>query len=174
MSGRPKRPADAEADELAGLIREAHGATRDLRQLLRELREVRAAFPAAAHDLLQDLLNAHLEMINDALDRAAEHVQKVIRQQEQATREHYTRMLGEEGRDLILNTCAMVLHLAAPHVTVSSYKDELARVATQHWVTGCSCKGCLLVAGTGAGDVYVVTDPADAPPGSLIIDGRQP
>lgn len=166
------RGPEEAAAELRELTREANGAVKDLRQVLREARELRARMAAEAEQLLEDRLNAHMDEINGALNDAAAHVQQVITSQEQATREHYAKVLGVSGQKLVSVTCAQILHLAMPEVTVADWLARLARDGERCRNAGCSCLGCVTL--TRPGGVRVVTDPADALPGSVIIDLREP
>lgn len=85
--------ADAAAAELRELIREAHGATRDLTRLLRECREMKAhlaheaeaaANQAATDEInrfsrhLQQEMNRHAANLNASVDRAQRHIVKSL------------------------------------------------------------------------------------------------
>lgn len=65
---RREQPADP-ADELRALIREAHGAAKDLSGLLRECRELRAG-------LLREVGEAAHQEAGDQLARFARHLQQ--------------------------------------------------------------------------------------------------
>jgi len=169
--------ADAAAQQLRELLGEARGTVKDLTKLLRELRDIRAALPAETDKLMETLLNAHIGEVNTALNETINDVQKLIRGEEQKTREHYQDLLGQDGADIIIKTCAMVMHISDPAVSCEEWAREFYKTYNRHKARGCSCTGCLTVAKSigdtsQRGQVLVVTDPADAPPGSIIIDGR--
>lgn len=164
----PDRAAEAAA-ELRELTREANGAVKDLRQILREARELRAGMKAEAGSLLEEMLNAHIGEISDALEKATDDVNKVIRNQEEQTRQHYSQLLGTTGQELISDTCAMILHLGLPSVPVAEWTVRLGAERTRHLDRGCPCEGC---AGLGSPKVFVTTDPALAPEGSIVFDLR--
>lgn len=89
---RREQPADP-ADELRALIREAHGAAKDLSGLLRECRELRAGLirevGEAAHQEASDQLqrfarhlqgemNDHAARLNASVRRAQDHIVKSL------------------------------------------------------------------------------------------------
>lgn len=86
-------PADEAAAELRELIREAHGATRDLARVLRECRELRAELANQARDAaaaaanaeierfsrhLQNEMNRHAADLNAGVARAQNHIIKTL------------------------------------------------------------------------------------------------
>lgn len=163
------------AAELRELVREANAAVRDLAPLLRELRQLRAAMPAAAEDYLAGVLNAHTDEISELLNERTAETNTYIAEQERQTRAHYQALLSQDVKDLILRTCGIVLHLTGPSITVEEWMAQLTREADRHRAAGCTCNGCGIVASPpvpAAGRVFVVTDPRDAPPGTMIIDAR--
>jgi hypothetical protein len=175
MSRQGADPAAAAAAELRELIREAHGAVKDLAALLRELRELRAAIPAEAEKFLEDALNVHTGEINSHLDAGIGAVNRLITREEERARVHYQELLGQGGAELILRTCALVLHVSVPTITVEDWVEKFVANAQSHIEDGCSCTGCLTIMhGAGLGGVIDMTS-GDLPAGAeLVIDTREP
>lgn len=174
--GKQQPPAD-EQEQLRQLTREAHETIKDLCLLLREYQQTRAGLEAAADKLLEGMFNSHIGKINDALNDATAHVQKVIRNQEEQTRRHYGELLGSDTANLILRTCAMVLHLSVPTITVERFMEKIAEGSNLHQTGGCSCLGCMTVAAALEHDIVVTTpDMVDEvqkrDPSRIVIDMR--
>lgn len=143
--GKQQQPAD-DKEQLRELIREGHEVIKDLGILLRELRHARAMLPVTAEQLMESATNAHMNEVDNALNEATAHIQKVIRNQEEQTRRHYSELLGADTANLILRTCAMVLHLTYPKITVDGFLERIMLEGLEHKRTGCSCLGCMTIA----------------------------
>lgn len=133
-------PAD-DQEQLRQLIREGHETIKDMRLLLRECQQARAVLPAEA----EKLINSHIVTINDALNDATAHVQKVITKQEEQMRKHYGELLSEDSATLILRTCCMLLHLYDSRLTLEEWISAIRARCTAHLEVGCSCLGCITV-----------------------------
>lgn len=150
MSGRPK---NTEAEDLRQLTREAHEAIKDLRLGIREIRAERAEHVSFLADSLQLAANAGIERIGNEAQTALDFLQAEI----QKVTDHLNALLGSHSAEDL--TEAIV--------------TEAARSLASQLTLGLDEHGQLVIKPREQpGQVFVTTDPALAPPGSIILDGR--
>lgn len=169
--GKPRFSDLSEEDQLKvkrEVARELNEAAQNARDAGRQLAAAVGALEADISKTTEAIVNAHMDEVNKHLNQALADLNAVIKREEARTREHYTNLLSADADELILNTCAMVLHLAVPTITIENWREQLNIRSAEHLQAGCTCNGCRLA---GA-QVFVTTDPALAPPGTIVIDGR--
>jgi len=161
MSGRQKPSAADPREELRELTRDAHAAVKDLRQALREAREVSHRLQAEHVAALGKSMSLATAAAEETLLGAASHLQ----QQASLVTGHVAELLGAGDASAL-----------ADRITDRAASD-LARLLSAELILPPGTKVTMRDRGVlpplpGAGQVFVVTDPADAPPGSVVIDGR--
>lgn len=158
MSGRPRPGRGDAAEQLRELTREAHAAAKDLRLAIRETREEAARLQASHQAAAAAAAAAAVADASDQLRRAAGHLQ----QQSNLVTDHIARLLGTASAEEITDEI------------ISRSSADLARMLSAELLLPPGAALQLRSRGrTGAaGELYITTDPALAPPGSVIIDGR--
>jgi len=155
VSGRPKRPAGAGADDLRELTRQAHEAVKDLRLAQREVRQdldrARAGHQRLAEQAIALAVSAGVERIEDVTQDALDFFQ------------------GELDR--VMEYTTALIGAGSAQELVQVIVNEAARSLAGQLILGLGSDGQSAVL-PRPGRVYVTTDPALAPPGSLVIDGR--
>lgn len=150
MTGSPK---PTEAETLRQLTREAHEAIKDLRAAAKELRAERAAHAAFLEDACQRAGNDGADRVMKAaqlaLDILQGEVDKVIG--------HQAALLG--AADMTELTNAIVGQAA------SSLASQLLLAIDEEGKPEIRRREHI-------GEIFVTTDPANAPPGSIILDAR--
>lgn len=149
MSGREKHaPADpaAEREQLRQLTRELHEAAQHAADERRALAAARAEIIGEIETLTEYLLGEQTTAVKAALDAQMAAVQGWITSAETQIREGFAAEMGAAGAtDVVIRTCAMILHLSEPGLSVDEWVGNMKDVAAMHTVTGCSCLGCLAV-----------------------------
>jgi hypothetical protein len=146
MSGRQKQPLtpEQEREQLRQLTRELHEAAQGARDAARDLRAARKEITAETGAAVRQMTEERWAELALYFDERWDDMNRVIGSGERQTREHYAEMLRADGRELILRTCAMVLHLSIPGVTVDGWLQQIAEDTANHRLRGCSCTGCLV------------------------------
>lgn len=165
MSGKtkPGRPVPgSEAEQLREATRAAHEAARDLRQALAEARQLREESRRLQRD--------HVAALGETLAKAtAAGEEKIFNAVNQAL-EH-----GQSEINAVLDFLDKILGVAdAGGLGKVIVDDAAAKIAAQlsaelELPPGAAVQ---LKRRRDAGRVFVTTDPALAPPGSVVIDGR--
>lgn len=162
MSGKTKGPVLTEAEQLREATRAAHEAARDLRAAIREARQLRedsARLQREHADALAETLAAAAAVgengIIDAANLAMEHQQSQLN----IVMDFLDKMLGVAdagglGKVIVNDAAAKIAaQLSAEVILPKGSAVQLKRRAD-------------------LGEVFVTTDPALAPPGSVILNGR--
>lgn len=152
MSGKPKL---TEAEELRQLTREAHEAIKDMRLAMREMRAAQAEHIDFLDKSLQLAASAGIEQISNVGQQTLSFIQGQI----DHLMAHISALVGAEDREQLVNEIV----------------SESARSLASQLMLGLDADGSPAIVPHShhpRGEIFVTTDPALAPPGSIIIDGR--
>lgn len=149
MSGQPK-PTEAEA--LKQLIREAHEAMKDLRLAIKEIRAERAEHADFLDQTLKLAAAAGVEQIGREAQKGLDFIQaeadRMLR--------HISELIGAHSTEDL----------------VDAIVQEGARSLATQLTLAADEDGNLVIGRRPPAQVFVTTDPALAPPGSIILDAR--
>lgn len=150
MSGQPK-PTEAEA--LRQLIREAHEAMKDLRLAIKEIRAERAEHVDFLDKILRLAADAGVEQIAGNAETALDFIQS----QTDRLFAHISELISTDTREDLADKIV----------------KECARQLASQLMIGIDDQGNpAIVPRNQRGEIFVTTDPALAPPGSIILDAR--
>lgn len=147
MSGRPK----TEADDLRQLIREAHEAMKDLRLALKEIRAERAEHVGFLDETMRLAIAAASEQIHNAAQQTLDAVQSEVFK----VSNHIAGILGAGSAEELVEEIVTEAGRNLAHQLELALDDDGQPVIRPK-----------------PGQVFVTTDPALAPPGSIILDAR--
>lgn len=149
MSGRDKRAAAdpaAEREQLRQLTRELHEAAQHAADERRSLAAQHAEIIGGVKSHTESLLDQQTTAVKAALAVQMAEVQRWITSAETQIREGFAaEMAAADATSVVLRTCAMILHLSAPELSVDEWIANLQDVAGMHTVTGCTCLGCVAI-----------------------------
>lgn len=180
MGGKPKRPVLTAAEEIRAATAEAHGVLRDLRtelrngiRLLAELHDLAGRAALEHADVLNDELQKACTVLADRMNLGLAHVQEQARK----VTDHTGRLLGaEDSRALSKQIVSEAARSLAAQLMITATADGIVlRRRPEADQVDLDEGGDLkdyLRRETATGRVFVVTDPADAPPGTVILDAR--
>jgi hypothetical protein len=172
VSGRPKNPV-TDAEQLRLLTREAHEAIKGVREAIRDLRAEREAIERAraVHAAFLD------ESIRLAAGAAAEQIRDVgqlytdqLQVSVNDVQEHVSSLLGSEDKNSLANAIVRdASQKLAELLRVEIDGDQVTLIPDGRRRRESFIRR---VDEYRDAQVFVTTDPALAPPGSVIIDGR--
>lgn len=199
MSGRKNRPGGipagpGPADALAGLITRAEQAAADLRQATREAHEAAQDIRQAARDAHAQaaadtgdfkaagrlLLDGSKDLVVTRFTAALTTIEALTERFGKEAAEIYEAMAVFAGQDSAAELMAAIIGSAAARVT-----EEIMPVIRNHLAARGDPRAVMqaldragpaawTTRGPGApGQVTVTTDPALAPPGSVVLDMRE-
>lgn len=151
MSGRPK----TEAEDLRQLIREAHEAIKDMRLAIKEIRAERAEHVDFLSKSLQVATGAGVERIGNETQSALD--------------------FWQDNVDHLLDHVAALIGAGNAKELAQEIINEAARSLASQLMIALDDHGrpCITPRELAQpGEVFVTTDPALAPPGSIILDAR--
>lgn len=148
MSGRPK---PTEMEDLRQLIREAHEAMKDLKIARKEIDQARAEHVGFLDETMRLAVAAAAEQIHNAAQQTLDVVQIEVRK--------------------VADHIAGILEAGSAEDLVHEIVSEAARNLAWQLELALDDDGQMVIR-PKPGQVFVTTDPALAPPGSIILDAR--
>lgn len=146
-----EQPKPTEAEVLRQLIREAHEAMKDLRLAIKEIRAERAEHVGFLDETMRLAVAAAAEQIHDAANQTLDIVQIEVRK----VADHIAGILGAgSAEDLVQEIVSEAARNLAHQLDLALDDDGQPVIRPK------------------PGQVFVTTDPALAPPGSIILDAR--
>lgn len=157
MGGRPKNPV-SDAEQLRQLTREAHEAIQDLREATRQMRQEREATQVVRVEhvmFLEKTIRLAHAAAEESFNAAGNSWTGLLQSEVDRVQDYLGRLLGANN----MSELAEVIIDDAAHKLAEQLIPELDG-------------NRLKLRTRPEGQVYVTADPALAPPGSMIIDGR--
>jgi len=179
VSGRPRRPEPGTEDrirELNGLLSDLRTETRSAVRVLAEIRDLTGRAALEHADVLNDEFSVISARLGERSDKTVAHMQTMV---DKAT-DHLSRLIGaEDGRALMRAIITEASRSLADQLMIAVDKGRgvpvvMARPDAQY--VDIDQDGDVkehLRRDRDTGRVFVVTDPRDAPPGSVVLDSRR-